>query len=534
MKKYFPLILSLIVAIGFYVASIHTFGVSMAGGAIAAIIGVVATKAATAALAGSISSSLMLSLVSSAIGLAVSYGLRAAFGLRPKSPSIAGAAEKVTTRKSSRPYVTVYGKARVGSNIVYLHNSWNELLVAVYTFCHHEVDSVEEIFFNKRSAWTPGGGTTSHYTSYYTYISVWKGATSGAGLYDTLLSDYPGVGERGPHLNTNWKSYGITSAIVRHNWSHGRYPGGFPTVTALIKGKKVYNFATGTTIWSDNPVDILYDYLVNHPAGPKVASSKIDTSSFQTAAAICDESVSLEGGGTEKRYRCSAVFDEEATPKEVIENILDTFNGKLVKSNGTWKVYAGKWVAPTVTITDNDIHDKGDGWTLNNSVPKRERVTRVTGRFYDENSDYELVTYPDVVSSTLETRYGEAIPLSKDYLFVPSVTQAQRLAKQMLLLSQRSQILTLSVPFKFYDLQVGDIITINSSLLGVNTTYEIQEMLIKLDNFTLELTVKEVAQSDYSWSSSEEGEYTPAPPPTLPDPDAVPTLTVSDITIEGI
>ena len=55
-----------------------------------------------------------------------------------------------------------------------------------------------------------------------------------------------------------------------------KFGGGFPRVSAIIKGKKVYDPRTGNTAWSDNPALCVRDYISDTTYGLKATNDEID------------------------------------------------------------------------------------------------------------------------------------------------------------------------------------------------------------------------------------------------------------------
>ena len=75
------------------------------------------------------------------------------------------------------------------------------------------------------------------------------------------------------------------------------FPNGFPEITAIIKGKKVYDPRTSTTAWSDNPALCLRDYLTSGKEGTNTTIynygisediESVDDDLVIIAANVCD------------------------------------------------------------------------------------------------------------------------------------------------------------------------------------------------------------------------------------------------------
>jgi hypothetical protein len=116
----------------------------------------------------------------SLFGLSVAGSFAAAFAIgaglslvsQALMPSIdLGAAmegRSITTREAAQSRKIVYGRARVGGNIVYLEStgSDNKYLWLVVAVAGHEIDAFEEVWFNDTRIWNGGFvGTWGQYVS---------------------------------------------------------------------------------------------------------------------------------------------------------------------------------------------------------------------------------------------------------------------------------------------------------------------------------------------------------------------------------
>ena len=92
-----------------------------------------------------------------------------------------------------------------------------------------------------------------------------------------------------------------------------------PNISAIIKGKKLYDPRKDSTSsvydsslgvsshrvdtestweWSQNPALCIRDYLTDQKYGLGESNDNMDLESIAAVADICDEQVSLDGGGT--------------------------------------------------------------------------------------------------------------------------------------------------------------------------------------------------------------------------------------------
>ena len=115
---------------------------------------------------------------------------------------------------------------------------------------------------------------------------------------------------------------GVAYLYARLDFDRDAFPNGIPTITALVSGKKVFDPRTSTTAFSANAALCIRDYLTDTRYGLGAASSEINNTSFTTAANLCDENVTLSGGGTEKRYEFHGTIESSSQPKQTIQQTL--------------------------------------------------------------------------------------------------------------------------------------------------------------------------------------------------------------------
>jgi len=95
--------------------------------------------------------------------------------------------------------------------------------------------------------------------------------------------------------DASFRGRGIAYLYIRFKYDRDKYPSGPPKISAIIKGKKLYDPRDGTKKYTANPALILYD-LLTKPAdalfpGLGVDPVYIDEQSFIAAANACEEFV---------------------------------------------------------------------------------------------------------------------------------------------------------------------------------------------------------------------------------------------------
>jgi hypothetical protein len=429
----------------------------------------------------------------------------------------------VTQRSSIAPRQVVYGRTRVGGTVVYMEGTdSNKYLHTVIALTGHEVDAIEKIYFNDEEVVFDGNGDVTSGN----YSGVVRIKTALGTADQTAFSDL--VSESDGKWTSNHRLRGCAAVYVRLEYNQDKFPSGVPNISALIRGKKVYDPRTGSTAWSQNPALCLNDYLTNADYGLGcVYASEIDASSLITAANICDEDISLVGGGTENTYEINGAFQTSANPEEIINSMLSSMIGKAVWSGGKWRVLAGAYYTPTLSFDEGDMRG---GFKVQSKVSRRENFNSVKGTHISVTENYIPTDFPPVVGdgSTNATMAnyvaqdnGETVYKTITLPFTTSATMAQRIAK--IELERARQQITVSLPLKLVGLKanVGDVILLDNTRMGWSSKpFEVVSMSMTYsEELGVDLELRETASEVFDWTSgTDEKAYDPAPNTNLPNP----------------
>jgi hypothetical protein len=359
------------------------------------------------------------------------------------------------------------------------------------------------------------------------YASVWAFLGTAAGQRDENLEGWSGGEWTSAALGRN-----VARLHVRTDWQETLYATGFPGVSAIVRGKRVYdprldstNGGSGThradtaSTWaySDNPALCAVDYL-RDALGFGCASTEIDWPSVIAAANVCDELIPIDaGGGTQKRYTVAGVLSTETERKTNLEALLDAMVGIAVYSGGRWTIRAGAYVTPTLDLDEGDL--AGGDITIQARANRRDLFNAVRGRYREPNQLYQVTDFPPYNSTTYAAEdAGEVIYREIDLPMVDDARRAQRIAK--LILFRARQALTIQATFKLsaYALQPGDTCRLTIARYGW-TTKVFRVLRREFGSLsTVRLTLQEDASAIYAWSFNEALVPDPAPNTALPDP----------------
>lgn len=398
----------------------------------------------------------------------------------------------------------IYGRVMVGGPIVYAettnNNNYLHLIIPV---AGHEITAFDKIYFNDDELTLDGSGNVTAPAQYAgkARIKTYLGTSSQSADPD-LIAESNGL------WTADHKLSGVAYIYARLNFDQEAFPNGRPTVKAIVRGKKVYDPRTATTGYSANAALCVLDYLTDSTYGFGANLSEVNTTTFNAAANICDENVSLSGGGTEKRYECHGVIMADRTPKSALEDLLTSCGGTIFYSGGKWNMNAAAYNTPTVTLTDNDLRAPLDIVTRHS---KRDNFNVVKGVFVSPNDNWQATDFPAIKSTTfISDDNGIESAFDITFPFTISSSMAQRLAKIVLYKHRQQITVNLKCKMTAFQIEVGDTIMVTNTRYGWSSKpFEVLSFNFAVEGsadaplFGVDLTLKEISSSVYNWNAEE-------------------------------
>jgi len=331
-------------------------------------------------------------------------------------------------------------------------------------------------------------GTGDDAIDYESKIFI-KKFTGGSG--QNVKSTLDGIADfDGPTLPANFRGVGIACLYVRYDYDQYKFPNGVPLITAKVRGKKVYDPRTSTTVYSNNAALCIRDFITSSYG---LSDDSIDDTSFQAAANECDEDVTLSGSGTEKRYTINGVIQANRATGDVLQDLTTACAGTLFW--GTVK-----------TLTLDDLRGP---ITLDTRITMRDNFNTVSGTFIDKDQDWVTADYPTLSSSTFKTEDGgEEVKLDLPLPYTTSAATAQRLAKLTLFRGREQMTLSADFGLEAMEVEVGDIIAFTNDRYGFDEKeFEVVGWRLAANqdagDLRITLTLRETSQAAFSWNAEE-------------------------------
>ena len=519
------------------------------GRAVGSIAGSVAGRAVTSLFP---LGSAMGAIAGAIVAVGISAGVTSALSPRPTNRNSSVASTAYSSHSTNRsvmvkqpiiPRETVYGETKKSGGILFMDvTNNNKFLHLVVQIASHEIQSFDTIYFNDEPLTLTssgiGAGTDANGISRLipTAPSKFVGSSSIALQTKVRIKQHLGSDDQladadlvsaSSKWTTEHRLRGIAYLYIRLEYDADMFPNGIPNISAEIKGKKLLDFRTSSTSFSKNPALAIYDYMTDTRLGLGISTSDIDTSSFTTMANLCEENVTLSGGGTEKRYECHGVVYNDIPPMNVLEDLLTSCLGVLSYTNGKFILKGGQYVAPSISLDEDDFIS---GINVQTKQSRKQLFNTVKGVFTSDETNYQPSDYPAVTSSTFVDADGESIFTDIDLPYTKSSAMAQRIAKVCLFRNRQQIIITAKLNMKAFKLEVGDTVSITNTRLGFSSKiFEIADWSFEpSDELGISVVLKETISTLYDWNA-EESEFVldNTTLPTVQDVQA-PSLVVTD------
>lgn len=436
------------------------------------------------------------------VNLVTSWALRA-LAPKPKQLSSYGGDTSsrgilVNQKDPASPHDFVYGQIRKGGVITYYESTGtnNKFLHQVIALAGHEVEEIGDIYLNDEVVTLDSNGfVTSDPWNSKIRINKHLGTAT-----QTVDADLLAESEQ---IDANFTGKGIAYIYVRYEYDQDVFANGLPMVTAVVKGKKVYDPRTATTAYSNNAALCVRDYLTSAYG---LSDADVDDTVFSAAANICDENVNLAAGGTEKRYTINGVTRADINHGDVLTDMMTACAGALFWGAGKWKLTVGDYVAPTKNLTLDDLRSQ---ISLTTRINLRDQFNAVQGTFNDASERWIATDYPAYTSSLFVGEdNGEQSLLDLQLPFTTSSATAQRLAKLTLYRGREQMTLQADFGMNAFDVEVGEIISLTNERYGWNQKeFEVISWSFGSNGqdgaMVVSLELRETSSSAFDWNADE-------------------------------
>lgn len=335
--------------------------------------------------------------------------------------------------------------------------------------------------------------------------------TPGEAADSMLLSEVP----------TMWSADhvipGFCYTVIRLDLNQVEFQGGPPSVEPIIRGKKLYDFRTGATYWSENVPLAIYDYLTSEMCG--VDAADLPLSQFIAAANVCDEAQWFGA-----RYTMNGAVASDEDKKAVLERMAMAMAGEF--NDTTWDIYAGKYSAPVMALYVDRPDGNGDvigGIQITSGVPDTDLWNGVRGQYIGVETKYVATDFTPYRNSTYVTADGGELWTNIDFPFTNYAQRVHNICRVLTEDQRNGYMVKAEFSLKAWSVKFGQRVTLTSTVFGWNAkVFRIVNRRYQPLTGGVELTLKEDDPSIWDLADAVTADSTPNT--NLPDPFAIAAL----------
>lgn len=385
---------------------------------------------------------------------------------------------------------TVYGQMRVGGPLGFTgYKSGADVAMGrggakrhyVPVLGMHDSAEIVEHYLADKLVELDGNGVVTTEPEYATYYRIRPFV--GAAVAD------PELMARFPEITSAHNFKGLTGAYIwcarpsEDDLSTALENGRQATYTAVIKGRKVYDPRTETTIWSRNAALVIADVIVN------IWGQSVDWDEVADEADVCDQDITIKGGATRKRWTIDITLTDDQDYEDQRSALAAACDAWFYeRSDGKVGFKVGAYEAPDITLTDRDFF----AVQMTRGQSGSSAVNRMAVKYTEPNNAWKETATADLI-------YDEdANELSREDPAVYGITehnQAFRIARRMLAVRRPGSTWTGTVGLIGYWLTQRRFWQIEHSL--GTATVEVQSMERSEDGLSFTFEAVEVQEADF-------------------------------------
>jgi len=333
------------------------------------------------------------------------------------------------------------------------------------------------------------------------------------------------------------KLSGFTYLVITMNLEHDRFQGGVPEFTVKLRGKKVLDDRTGQIVYSRNPALCLADFIRSE-AGYGASTAQLELDALVAAANACDVAVYDQAavdadpatyGGSRARYTCDGMFRSDQDRDSTRQQIEDAMVGFSLESGGVWRIQAGAWSTPVLSLTDDDmVMPIGIVQTCNVGTARYNGAKGTYVNAVRNGVTEDFTPYVNAVfrAQDVKDKFHE-ITLS----FTGNHVRTQQIAR-VLVEQSRGGFVILIYPKMFaWNLQPGDRIVVSSVLFAFeNKPFRVQDWTYQAGT---PVALQCVEDEEAFYDQADETRADAAPNTSLPSPMLKPAAPLDLIALSG-
>ncbi len=408
------------------------------------------------------------------------------------STAAQGGTEFEVTRGESVAINAVFGRAAIAGQLTH-HQSWgddNEVLQVVYTLGTGLHDSINGVYVEGilRTLSGSNGDTYGYKVAGFDaggidrfFVKFYNGTM-------TQTADPSLVANSAGRWTTDHKLTGHCYVIVTMVYSEDVIGQGMPTMLFDINGLRLYDWRKDDTVdggsgdhrwgdvstyeFSENPAVQSFNFMrgiwLDDLLALGVGASSLDVNQdrYTAAANASDETVYYaDTDRTLARYSCGTNVRDDVDSQTVLRRFEEAMGGYGTDQGGQYAPLPALQQISAMTILDDDLQI-GHTREVQTRLPPSTTYTAVQGQFSDPDKGWQPSSYGIVKDDAVDLAQGGRRTLGYDALYVNRYEVARMLAEVRRRRDLYTGTETCVVRAKFVRLQVGDVVTRTTAVLG--------------------------------------------------------------------
>lgn len=237
--------------------------------------------------------------------------------------------------------------------------------------------------------------------------------------------------------------------------------------------------------------------------------------SYENALSETAVNITDEGSGTitlrktgEPRYAGGAIVKTDQKPDKILTEMCSGMAGNLIKAGGYWRIKAGYYETPTISLDEDDF---AGPISVQTRQSKRDRFNRVQGVYASPLNLGQPTDYPAYDNTTRQTADDEIIPKEMNLPWTPRSQTCQRLAKIASRRMEQEIMVNSTFSISAFKVQAGDNVFLSFERYGwVLKPFEVMEWQLSVAEEEgvptpkINLVLKETASDIYDFDETTE------------------------------
>ena len=314
---------------------------------------------------------------------------------------------------------------------------------------------------------------------------------------------------------------GLACLVVTLEYDQEAFAQGVPSISAVLRGAKVYDPRSTLTAWTENPALIARDWAL-YSNGGGVASDEIDAAAVIAAANACDVSTTFHtdaGDVTLPLYQCGIVVPLDGDPEDALAEIVEAMAGQWGWAGGALRMRAGVYRAAVATLTEDWVTDVS-AIEIVGGPPIGDAVNVMRPTIADAAQHWVQVPLAEVRAAAYVTADGRDLPQELQLGGVTRAVHAQHVCGVMLREAREGLTFKVSCNLRAFQLELFDVVAVTLSRFGWSAKlFEVVGWSLTLEGgvaLTLRETAAAVFQPDALFDTVTVSPNTNLPRATVP------------------